>query len=258
MALHRLLVALVGALLALPPLVSAQIENVQDAWRWTAFTTRNGLPSNIVYDVQETSQGVVWASTARGLAWYDGYVWHPVGADLGLPADQITLMLAEGDTSLLVVMGRRLFTGDRNGFAEIALDQDTAHTPFISGAVLPSGRALLLSSDGHAFVRDGDLLVAASPIASDASFVIRKIEAQPSGRILIATSHGLFAGDGHEWVRVLGFGDRRFDAAHFAENTDGFGAAWVVRPADRMGLWIWDADGDPRRIRAVATPSDPV
>ncbi len=257
MGLHRFQVLLVGTLLAFPSLVSAQIENVQDAWRWTAFTTRNGLPSNIVYDVRETQNGVVWASTARGLAWYDGYVWHPVGTDHGLPADQITLMLAEGDTSVLVVMGRRLFTGNRSGFAEIALDQDTAHTPFISGAVLPSGRALLLTSDGHAFVRDGDLLVAASPITSDESFAIRKIEAQPSGRVLIGTTHGLYAGNGREWIRVLGFGNRQFEAAHVAENADGYGAAWVVQPADRIGLWTWDGEHEPRRIRAETAPSQP-
>ena len=257
MGQYRSFIMLLSLLLAVPSILSAQIENVQDAWRWTAFTTRNGLPSNIVYDVRETPNGVVWASTARGLAWYDGYVWHPVGADLGLPADQITLMLAEGDTSLLVVMGRRLFTGNRNGFAEIGLDQDTAHTPFISGAVLPSGRALLLTSDGHAFVRDGDLLISASPINSAESFAIKRIEAQPSGRVLIGTSRGLYAGNGREWTRVLGFGDRPFEAAHFTENAEQSGAAWVVQPAEDIGLWVWKGDSEPRRVRAEAAPSQP-
>jgi PAS domain S-box-containing protein len=245
------------AMLLLPLPLVAQIENVQDPWRWTTFTTHSGLPSNVVYDVRETSNGVVWASTARGLAWYDGYIWHAVGADLGLPAEQITLMLAENDTSVLVIMGRRLFTGNRKGFTELTLDQDTAHTPFISGAVLPSGRALLLTSDGKAFVRDGDLLIPAPPIRGADAYVIKEIAAQPSGRVLIFTSQGLYAGNGREWARLLGFGDAKFEVAHFAENAGQDGAAWVIQPRDRLGLWVWNQYGEPRRVRAEGVPSRP-
>lgn len=254
---HRSAVLLVGLFAFMHCSTMGKIENVQDTWRWTSFTTRNGLPSNVIYDVRETANSVVWASTARGLAWYDGYQWHAVGPDLGLPAERITVMLAEGDTSILVVMARRLFTGNRGGFTEIELDQDTAHASFIAGAVLPTGRALLLTTDGRAYVRDADLLVPAPQMDGSGAIQITDIQAQPSGRVLISTTQGLYAGDGHTWSQVLGFGDERFEIPHVAENGQRDGAVWVVQPREHNGLWVWKHGGQPHRVRSETAPSNP-
>jgi PAS domain S-box-containing protein len=251
------MIVVVTTLVLFSGTLRSQIENLQDTWRWTTFSTESGLPSNAVYDVLETQNGVVWASTARGLAWYDGYFWHAVGADQGLPAEQITLLMADRDTSVLVIMGRRLFTGNRDHFAEIAVDQDTTRTPFTSGAVLPTGRSLLLTSDGTAYVRDGELLLPAPRMNTSTHTTITSIAAQPSGRILVNTSHGLFAGDGREWTCVLGFGEEVLELAHFAENARKDGAAWVQHPRDQIGLWVWNRGGPPRRLREETTPARP-
>lgn len=43
---------------------------------FTSFTTRDGLPDPVAVTVRTDRQGVVWAGTPHGLAWYDGKRWH--------------------------------------------------------------------------------------------------------------------------------------------------------------------------------------
>ena len=77
------LVALTGGMLI--DQSTAQVDTFRDAWRWAHFTTASGLPSNTVYGITEATDGTVWASTEAGLAWYDGFIWHPVGLSRGQP-----------------------------------------------------------------------------------------------------------------------------------------------------------------------------
>lgn len=43
---------------------------------FTTFTTRDGLPDPVVVTVRTDHEGVVWAGTPHGLAWYDGHRWR--------------------------------------------------------------------------------------------------------------------------------------------------------------------------------------
>jgi len=43
---------------------------------FTTFTTRDGLPDPVAVTVRTDKQGMVWAGTPHGLAWYDGKRWH--------------------------------------------------------------------------------------------------------------------------------------------------------------------------------------
>lgn len=47
---------------------------------FTTFSTHDGLPASIIAEVKVDNQGFVWASTARGLARYDGNRWETTGA----------------------------------------------------------------------------------------------------------------------------------------------------------------------------------
>ncbi|MBK7259021.1 MAG: hypothetical protein IPI01_14725 [Ignavibacteriae bacterium] len=55
---------------------SGQLSRLSDSWRWVRFGTESGLPSDIVHGIYEAGDRVTWVHTSRGLAWYDGYVWH--------------------------------------------------------------------------------------------------------------------------------------------------------------------------------------
>jgi len=40
--------------------------------KWTNYTTRDGLPGNIVYSIAQDADGVLWLGTSGGVAAYDG------------------------------------------------------------------------------------------------------------------------------------------------------------------------------------------
>ncbi|MEO8167886.1 MAG: two-component regulator propeller domain-containing protein, partial [bacterium] len=43
-----------------------------DEWRWIRFSQESGLPSNHIYNLTETKDGIVWVATTAGVAFYDG------------------------------------------------------------------------------------------------------------------------------------------------------------------------------------------
>ncbi len=57
--------------------VQAQTDPLNEAWRWVHYGAESGLPSDRVLDIVETTEGIAWAMTGAGLAWYDEYRWHP-------------------------------------------------------------------------------------------------------------------------------------------------------------------------------------
>ena len=61
-----------------------QLNQFFDDWRWVRFNSTSGLPSNSVLTVADDSEGITWAGTEAGLAWFDGYSWHTVGPESGL------------------------------------------------------------------------------------------------------------------------------------------------------------------------------
>lgn len=69
-----------------------------DDWRWVRFNTTSGLPSNSVLTIVEDSEEITWVGTEEGVAWFDGYSWHAVGASAGLPCrDSVRRLWALGE-----------------------------------------------------------------------------------------------------------------------------------------------------------------
>jgi len=235
----------------------AQLEGLNDVWRWTTFSVEDGLPSNRITALLETPNGVPWVSTARGLAWFDGYLWNAVGPRQGLPAEPVSLAVAVRDTNMLVVMGTRFFVGNRSGFKELALKGDSSRSSFTSCAALPSGGILLISSEGFPYVLKGSSLRAAPELRISPQWNMKEVKAGSAGRLLANTPYGLYQGDGRRWKRFLGIENRQTDVAAFSEDANQNGAAWVIRPTEKVGLWIWERGGTPRLHSDEIVPSQP-
>ncbi len=230
----------------------ADWDGLTEGWRWSTFDTGHGLPSKRVYAIVEMPGDLVWAATARGMSWFDGFQWHPVTADLGLPAEQVTVAIADRDTNLLVVQGSRLFYGNRAGFTAIADDSADQSSPYVHGALLSRGRFLLLTSAGKLWLLSGTRLspVAGPPLQPQARII--EIRRASSGQIWANTTRGLFLGDGVQWRPFLDANGGPVEIASFAENTLRDGAAWVVHPEERIGLWTWKRGGPP--LHGVSEP----
>lgn len=81
MGLKKLLVTLV----LLMPLFSGWAQQ----YNYRQYTTREGLPSMVVYDVEQDANGFIWISTKDGLCKFDGYRFKVFTTDDGLPDNEI-------------------------------------------------------------------------------------------------------------------------------------------------------------------------
>ncbi len=52
------------------------------------YTSADGVPEQMIYDVLQDDSGVMWFATIRGIYTYDGYEWKRQGVEAGVPAVQ--------------------------------------------------------------------------------------------------------------------------------------------------------------------------
>ncbi len=130
-----------------PMELAAQTRTLTESWRWTRFPVESGLSSGPVYDVVETRDGIAWAATANGLAWFDGFLWHPVGRSDSLPEGRPTSLSADGAGGIWVVIHYRLYRGDTSGFRGLPAVVQGVERSVFEAVPLDSGSALLVVVD---------------------------------------------------------------------------------------------------------------
>ena len=116
---RRLLMLVATILCAAGASSAADPYSFTERWRWVHFTMEDGLPSNRILDVCEAQDGTTWVSTASGLAWYDGYVWHALGPEEGMPRAACRRITADTGSGVLTVVDGKLYRGDRNMFEQV-------------------------------------------------------------------------------------------------------------------------------------------
>lgn len=55
----------------------------------TSYTTKNGLPHNLVYDVIKDRKGFIWVITRNGTARFDGEKFTNFSIEDGLPTNEL-------------------------------------------------------------------------------------------------------------------------------------------------------------------------
>ncbi len=53
------------------------------------YTGANGLPSNLIYDIEQDQQGYLWLATQSGAVKFDGYNFHTYTIENGLPDNNV-------------------------------------------------------------------------------------------------------------------------------------------------------------------------
>ncbi len=115
---------------------------LEDPWRWSHFTADDGLPAPSALRVKESADGVLWAATANGLDWFDGYQWHPVTDTPGAPPNQFTGSInTPASGGVAVGASGSVYVGDQSGFETIAVPGETIDF----SAVTPDGDFVLLT-----------------------------------------------------------------------------------------------------------------
>ena len=87
--------------------------------RFTVFTEKDGLPSDIIYAVREDDSGKLWISTNKGLSNYDPvkHTFKNFGIEDGLQENEFK------SHSSYKGQGNRLYFGGVNGFNEFTPGQ---------------------------------------------------------------------------------------------------------------------------------------
>lgn len=71
------------------------------------LTTRDGLPSNYIFDACEDAEGYLWLGTDKGLARYDGFRWQVFNTETGLPGNYVSSVHPAGKHGLWLVFSSK-------------------------------------------------------------------------------------------------------------------------------------------------------
>jgi two-component system, NarL family, sensor histidine kinase UhpB len=223
-----------------------QTSTFNEDWRWVSFTTESGLPSNIVKQLIETTDGTVWVITSAGLAWYDGFRWYHVDND-SLPQSIPHWISPFSDDSITVVDNFQLLIGTKNGFHPIPLSYNDKKV-YVSSTVRIKDHPLIVagSIDGitmQTYSFDGQLHLIQLPdiIAADDGQILYQTR---NDNIWVNTREGIYMLEGNHWTpRLKKNGDALFRITSIIEDQDTAAYVSINQPDEALGIWKFDKRG---------------
>ena len=224
---HRLPLIL-AVLLTAPLAIGA--DDYYQAWRWSHLGTEEGLPTETVLAVEESSDSTLWVGLRSGVAWFDGYRFTALGPEHGVPDQPVgSLAPLTGGQMALTIEGA-LYTGGRDGFV-------LAPLPFAiySVGAGESGRLALLSREMGVFLwQDGEVV----PIPLPPQLTPRDVLGVSSSRgtVWLRTQTGSFRLVDRQWVAE----QRERNLKHLATTPDGRRYGSADLPLGDRGLWSWE------------------
>jgi len=76
-----------------------------DAADWKRYTSKDGLPNDVIRDVAIDDKGLLWVGTPSGVASFDGENWKVYDSSSGLHENSIHSMTVTGDTVWIATVG---------------------------------------------------------------------------------------------------------------------------------------------------------
>ncbi|MDR3385944.1 MAG: diguanylate cyclase [Rudaea sp.] len=227
---------------------------------FTTFSTRDGVPDEVIIDLQTDRDGFVWLASSQGLARYDGQHWNADDAPAikGVLGEFFvdhagTLWVAFRDRGLARFDGRQWhfedFAGSSHASAR-ALDETVDPAGHFELWAATFGAGVLLRDHGHWVPAPGN-----SQLPAMATCVIRTHTIGGRERIWVGTgAEGLWYREDGDWQR---FRDPRFDAAQIeyllTATHAGHEELWI----STFGSGLWRLDGNGLRAWTVASGDVP-
>jgi PAS domain S-box-containing protein len=233
----------------------AQGRPLSDAWRWTAYSTDDGLPDQQITALAVAGDGRVWAGTRAGISWFDGYVWHGLGNEDGIPAQPVAYLSQDGGDGVLAIVHDRLFRGDTTGFHHLSTDVDaralwpdresnTIELLTVGAAPAGTGQILVLVREGEEApvllsLHEGTLERTQPPAPLDVGSMLWTSR---RGDPFLGTTRGLYRWRAGEWTRVVGLRGGGNGFSTVAENEQELGLASLADPSHSQALITWSGD----------------
>ncbi|MFH1569295.1 MAG: ATP-binding protein [Gemmatimonadota bacterium] len=242
---HSPFAGLALALCLWPSAPVADLGHLSDAWRWSRYGSESGLPSGQVGLLAESDNGMVWAGTEAGLAWYDGFQWHSMSATDGIPQEMPAVLDQAPEGRVLAVVRGVLYLGDRAGFVRVPTV--VAGQPLAVSAAVRFGNGILLLAGDRLYLLEGER-IEPFPTPDSTPFTVRAgpqaLCRTAANRIYYRALAGVYWWDGAGWSLALpGLRVRELD-----EPTRGPAVLSVEDPIEARGTWEWSPGSPPRRI----------
>lgn len=191
---------------------------------WAIYTAADGLANGLVQAIALDSQQRVWLGSKSGLSIWNGSSFFNLSKATGLPSDDITALLADGDKMWIGANGGGLFRFEQNQLQ--LFDAEKMGLPSSNITALAedkNGQLLVGTNRGLARLQDG----VATPIVEMNGYTITAINVMPDGKIWVGTlDDGLFYFDGQTWSAPPG-GGRPPAKQITAILADQRGAIWI-------------------------------
>ena len=181
--------------------VGGQGASFFDGDTWQTLTISDGLAGAIVQAITVDGQQRTWFGTDGGLSVWNGAVFFNITKDRGLPSDNITALVADGNAVWIGTQGGGLYRFENSQLQifnqeNVGLPSDT-----ITALTLTGDGALLIGTDrGLAQFKDGSV----SLIAEAPALLISALAAQGKEIWAGTADSGVFHFDGAAWRQLTG------------------------------------------------------
>ncbi|MCX6044764.1 MAG: hypothetical protein NT075_06590 [Chloroflexi bacterium] len=167
---------------------------------WAVYTAPDGLANGTVQAIAVDNQQRVWFGTKNGLSVWNGSTFFSLNKQTGLPNDDVTALLADGDKMWIGTNGGGLFQFEKNQLQVFDAAKLGLPSKVITALANDADGLLLVGTQrGLARVRDG----VAATISEAADFPITAIVARPDGKLWVGTDgNGLLYFDSRAWTQL--------------------------------------------------------
>ncbi len=166
---------------------------------WAVYTAPDGLANGIVQAIAVDNQQRVWFGTKSGLSVWNGSTFFSLNKQTGLPNDDVTALLADGDKMWIGTNGGGLFRFEKNQLQVFDATKLGLPSKVITALAIDAEGLLLVGTNrGLSRIRDG----VATEISEATGFPITAIAARPDGKLWVGTDgNGLLYFDGRTWTQ---------------------------------------------------------
>jgi PAS domain S-box-containing protein len=239
------------------PTAAANDDPLLESWRWARFSIADGLPDECINALAEHPDGTVWVGTDAGVAWFDGWLWHPLPFAGEKSVEKVLSLTIDKSGTVWAVAGTSLYRGGTGGFEAVPLSGPLSGKDLdpLQLAALPDGGVLLLvlrkGGSEHALIRLAEGSIRSVPLPSGINGSAPPVLYQfTGGGIWILTEDGVFRRDGPGWSSPLPVGTDRISGTNsaLASNAAGDVVASLSSHNSLRGVWEWSAGQPPRHI----------
>lgn len=227
---------------------------LMDDRNWVRFGLADGLPSEQILDLIELPSGEVWVRTTAGIAWFDGYTFHPVTTQHGLPQDGFLAFSQNLSGGLWILYNSGIFSGGARGFQRLDLPLPAEERGAAHAAPLGAKGMLVVGRAGGTYLWDGRALSALPAELRSLPWASRRLHATNSGAVWLSTHNGVYRVREDSHTLVLPTppapdGGRRTIDIHALDSAQGHGASLAVNITPfQVGYWEWMPGTPPRQI----------